>query len=89
MRKLICLIVLVFLFSCEKSQEPDPVIERTCWTCRFEFISQISEKVYNYCDRLDIGLPEKGQITETEIRQFEQNRNIVGVLRVRCTSYKE
>lgn len=83
-------IFLLFLFvACEKADEPTPVIERTCWTCRFMFISQISEKVYNYCTKTDIGLAGTGEITKEEIDQFEKSRNITGVLRVECTSYKE
>jgi len=53
------------------------------------FISQISEKVYRYCNKTDIGLPGTGEITKEEIDQFEKSRNITGVLRVECTSYKE
>lgn len=89
MKKLIYLIALVLFFSCEKPEKPEPIIERTCWECRFQFISQISEKVYRYCDKTEIGLTDNGQISETEIRQFEQSRNITGVLRVKCTLYKE
>ena len=88
MKKLLIALLFVFLLSCEKDTEP-VVIERTCWTCKFMFIGQISEKVYSYCNRTDIGLSETGEITKEEIDQFEKSHSITGVLRVECTSYKE
>jgi hypothetical protein len=88
MRKLLIASLFVFLLSCEKDTEPI-VIERTCWTCKFMFISQISEKIYAYCNKSDIGLPGTGEITKEEIDWFEKSRGITGVLRVECTSYKE
>ena len=89
MKKLLIVSLFVILLSCEKDVPPIPVIEKTCWECRFMFISQISEKVYRYCDRTEIGLLGTGEITKEEIDQFEKSRNITGVLRVECTSYKE
>lgn len=84
------LIFFLFLFvACEKADEPAPVIERTCWECRYMFISQISEKMYRYCTKTDIGLAGTGEITKEEIDQFEKSHSITGVLRVECTSYKE
>jgi hypothetical protein len=89
MKKLLIASLFVILLSCEKDVPLAPVIDRTCWECRFMFISQISEKVYRYCNRTDIGLTGTGEITKEEIDQFEKSRNITGVLRVNCTSFKE
>jgi hypothetical protein len=88
MKKLLIASLFVILLSCEKDI-PAPIIDRTCWECRFMFISQISEKVYRYCNRTDIGLTGTGEITKEEIDQFEKSREITGVLRVECTSFKE
>ena len=88
MKKLLIALLFVFLLSCENDTEP-VVIERTCWTCKFMFIGQISEKVYSYCNKSDIGLPGNGEITKEEIDWFEKTRAVPGVSKVECVSFKE
>ena len=85
MKKII--FILLILASCEKNI-PDGPIQRICWECKYCYSGQIPQQIRNYCDGTDIGL-QNGNITETQIRQFETTHYIQGILTIECKSYNE
>lgn len=89
MKKLLFLIILMFILSCEKSHDIDSVIERNCWSCRFQYIGEIADRNHRYCNKSDIGIPGSSEITESEIRQFVKDHEVTGMIKVICISYKE
>lgn len=85
--KTLLFILLVVFASCEKDIPEEPT-QRICWTCNYLYIGQIPPQTRNFCDGTDIKLPS-GDITEVQIRQFEREHYIQGVLTVKCKSYQE
>jgi hypothetical protein len=85
MKKLI--FILLILASCEK-ELPQEEIQRTCWECKYRYSGGIPQQIRRYCDGTDIGL-STGIITEAQIRQYEREHYLHGVLTVECTSYEE
>lgn len=85
MKKLI--FILLVLASCEKDIPPEP-IQRTCWECAYRYSGQIPQQVRRYCDGTDIKL-SSGEITKAQIRQFEREHYLQGIVTVECKSYEE
>ena len=85
MKKLI--FILLIFTACEKDLTNEPA-QRTCWECKYRYSGQIPQQVKMYCDGTDIGLTT-GEITVAQIRKYEQDHYIQGVLTVQCTSYEE
>lgn len=86
--KTLLFILLIVFASCEKDKTQDPQIPRTCWRCDYRYLVAIPQQTRTFCDGTDIGLAN-GDITEAQIRQFEQAHYIKDVLVVECKSFKE
>jgi hypothetical protein len=85
--KTLLFVLLIVFASCEKDN-PEETIQRTCWECKYIYSVAVPMQVRNFCDGTDIGLTS-GEITETQINQYEATNYIQGVLTVRCTAFKE
>jgi hypothetical protein len=66
MKKAIYLIIMVFLFSCEKMESDKPIaVEKFCWTCQFDYPNYMGYGPHQIHK-------EKCDKTEDEIRSYEK-----------------